>query len=151
MPIRTPSPYLSSFEGIGGTYVDSRETPLSEFVAQHEPTDFIFEATGYPKHSTDAVKALGPNGDAALQGIPSSLEGEIDGGEFHSELVVSNKTLLGIVNARKRHFQNAVEWLTETSEDVFDKLVTGIYEPQEIDQAIENDAAAIKTVVSFNQ
>ncbi|GAB7021392.1 glucose 1-dehydrogenase [Halostagnicola bangensis] len=146
-----PDPTIDFIKGIGGTYVDSRETPLSEFAAQHEPADFIFEATGYPKHAIDVVKALGPNGVAALQGIPSSLEVEIDGGEFHSELVVSNKALLGIINSRKRHFQSAVEWLTETPEDVLDKLVTGIYEPQEIDQAIENDAAVIKTVVSFDQ
>lgn len=146
-----PDPTIDFVERIGGTYVDSRTTPLSAFADRHDPADFIFEATGYAKHAVGAVSALGPNGVAALQGIPSSWEFDVDGGEFHADLVTNNKALLGVVNSRKRHFRNAVEWLSETPEAVLDELVTGVYGLDEIERAFADSDETIKTVVSFDR
>lgn len=146
-----PDPTIEFVERVGGTYVNARETPLDEFSDRHEPVDLVFEATGHAEHAVGAVSALGPSGVATLQGIPGSSTIEVDGGEFHSDLVVSNKALLGVVNSRNRHFRAAAEWLNETPEDVLEALVTGRYDPAEIDRAFADDGETIKTVIAFDR
>ncbi|QRV17684.1 glucose 1-dehydrogenase (plasmid) [Haloterrigena salifodinae] len=147
-----PDPTIDIIEGVGGTYVDSRELSLDEFPAVHEPVDFAFETTGHPAHAVEAVDALAPNGVVTLQGIPgSSSTFDIDGGAFHTELVVTNKAILGVVNSRRSHFRAAAEWLRDTPESALDALVTGIYGPDEIDEALADSEETIKTVVSFDR
>lgn len=147
-----PDPTIDFIESVGGTYVDSRETSLGDFSEVYEPADFIFETTGYSKHSVDAVHALGSNGVATLQGIPGgSAPFEIDCGDFHSELVVANRALLGVVNSRRSHFEAAAEWLGETPESVLGKLVTGVYGVKEARAAFEESEETIKTIISFDR
>lgn len=146
-----PDPTIEFIQTTGGTYVDSRETSLGNFPDVHEPADFIFETTGYPKHAIEAVNALGPNGVATFQGLPDSDTFEIDCGELHSELVASNKALLGVVNSRKQHFQAAVEWLSETPEVILEDLISNVYGLNEIDAAFADSDEIIKNVVSFDR
>lgn len=145
-----PDPTIDFIESIGGTYVDSREISISRFPDVHEPADFVFETTGYPKHALEVVHALNCNGVATLQGLPGSSTFEIDGGEFHSELVVNNKALLGVVNSRKPHFKAGAEWLGKIPESVLDELITGIYGLDEIEEAFTDSSEMLKSVVSFN-
>lgn len=144
-----PDPTVEFIESVGGTYVDSRETPVAEFADAYEPADYVFETTAYPKHTIDAVHALAPNGVATLQGIPGSDRIDVDVGEFHAELVTTNKALLGIVNARWKHFGAAVEWLSSVPESVPEDLVTEIYDVNEAKRALEDGPETMKTVVSF--
>jgi threonine dehydrogenase-like Zn-dependent dehydrogenase len=147
-----PDATIDFIEGVGGAYVDSRQTPVTDFASEHEPVDYVFETTAYPKHAVDAVHALGPNGVATVQGIPEGFaEFDIDCAAFHRELVVSNKALLGVVNSRKPHFQAGAEWLAEVPESVLDRLVTGIYELDEIEEAFADSPGTLKSVVSFEQ
>jgi threonine dehydrogenase-like Zn-dependent dehydrogenase len=146
-----PDPTIEFIEDVGGTYVDSRETPVTDFADSHEPADYVFETTGYPKHGVDAIHALGPNGVATLQGIPKgSATFEVDCADFHSELVVNNKALLGVVNSRKPHFEAGAEWLGEIPTSVLDTLITGIYGLDEIEEAFADSPDTLKTVVSFD-
>lgn len=145
-------PTIDFIENVGGTYVDSRNTPVTGFAQEHEPADYVFETTGYPKHAVDAVHALGPNGVATVQGIPEgSARFDVDCGEFHSELVISNKALLGVVNSRKSHFEAGAEWLGEVSESILEPLVTGIYGLDEIGEAFADSPETLKSVVSFDK
>lgn len=147
-----PDQTIQFIENVGGTYVDSREVPLVDFAETYEPADFIFETTGYSKHSVEAVRALGSNGVATLQGIPAAdTTLEVDCGTFHTDLVTTNKALLGVVNARKSHFQSAIEWLADAPTDRLEELVTGIYDPDEVEQAFDDSPEKMKTVVKFDQ
>lgn len=134
-----------------GTYVDSREASLEAFPDMHEPTDFVFETTGYARHAIDAVDALAPNGVAALQEVPTSGTFGVDAAAFHAGIVTANKALLGVVNSRREHFESAAEWLDETPDDLLDELVTGEYDVEEIDEALADSDETIKTVVSFDR
>lgn len=145
-----PDPTIKFIEAINGTYVDSRKTSLSDFAEVYEPVDFVFETTGYPKHAIEAVDAMAPNGVATLQGLPDSDTFEINGGEVHSELVASNKALLGVVNSRKQHFGAAVEWLSEIPETMLEDLVSNVYRLNEIDTAFADSDEVMKNVVSFD-
>jgi len=147
-----PDRSIDFIEKVGGTYVDSRQTPVAAFTGDYEPVDYVFETTGYPKHAIDAVHTLGPNGVATVQGIPEgSTSFDIDCATFHRELVVNNKALLGVVNSWRPHFDAAAEWLGEVPESILDTLVTGIYGLDEIEEAFADSSETLKSIVSFEQ
>ncbi len=145
-----PDPTIDIIEGLGATYVDSRETPVSEIPAVHEPIDFVFEATGYAKHAFETIEALAPNGVGAVLGVPEPWEFEIDGGRLHRELVLHNKALVGSVNSRMRHFEASAEALSAFPEWFLDRLVTGVYGVDDLAAAFDDDDTTIKTAVQFS-
>jgi threonine dehydrogenase-like Zn-dependent dehydrogenase len=145
-----PDPTIDIIEGLGATYVDSRETPVPEIPAEHGAMDLVFEATGHAKHAFEAVDALAPNGVGALLGVPEPWEFEVDGGRLHRELVLHNKALVGSVNSAMRHFEAAAGALTEFPEWFFDDVVTGVYGVDDVGAAFENDDTTIKTAVQFS-
>ena len=144
-----PDPTINLIERIGGTYVDSRETPVDEIPAAHEKMDLIFEATGYAPHAVQTVHALAPNGVGVLEGIPDSWEFEIDGGELHNELVLHNKCLIGTVNSHVSHFETAIDTLAAAPSWLLDELVTTVATPDDVAPAFVDDDQQIKAVVEF--
>ena len=146
-----PDPTIDIIEGLGATYVDSRETPVSEIPAAHEPIDFVFEATGYAKHAFETIDALAPNGVGALLGVPEPWAFEVDGGRLHREMVLHNKALVGSVNSRMRHFEASAEALSAFPGWFFDRLVTGIYDLDDLAAAFDDDDTTIKTAVQFSE
>jgi threonine dehydrogenase-like Zn-dependent dehydrogenase len=149
-----PDPTIEVAEAIGATYVDSRETPVDAMPGAYESVDLLLEATGYAKHAFEAVAALAPNGVAALLGLPDSWTFEIDGGRLHKELVMTNKALVGSVNANRRHFAAAVDALDSLPEWLPADLVTAIHDVDDYGAAFAartdgGDRQQIKTAVQF--
>ncbi|WP_408958143.1 glucose 1-dehydrogenase [Natrinema sp. 74] len=160
-----PDPSIDIIERLGATYIDSRETPLSEIPAAYEPMDIVYEATGYAKHAFESVDALAPNGVAALLGVPADWSFEIDGGRLHRELVLHNKAIVGSVNSNRDHFEAAVDTLAALPKEVFETITTGIYGLEAVDHAfpkatttvpaghgsttVPDDDTTIKTAVEF--
>lgn len=145
-----PDPTIDIIERLGGTYVDSRETPVDAMADAYEAVDFVYEATGYAKHAFETVDALAPNGVGALLGIPGDWEFEIDGGRLHREMVLQNKVLFGSVNSNVRQFEMAKKRLAAFPDWFVDDIITGVYAPEEIDAAFERNTDDIKTVVAFD-
>ncbi|RQG98553.1 glucose 1-dehydrogenase [Natrarchaeobius oligotrophus] len=146
-----PDPTIDLIDGLGATYVDSRETPVSEFADVHEPVDLVYEATGYPKHAFETIDALAPNGVGVLLGVPEPWEFEIDGGRLHRELVLHNKALVGSVNSHRGHFESAVDTLAQLPEEFLDDLVTGVYDLENFEAAFETGDDVVKTAVAFDK
>ena len=145
-----PDPTIDLIEDLGATYVDSRETPLSELPETHETMDLVYEATGYARHGVETIEALAPNGVSVLLGIPGSERFEVDGGQLHTDLVMGNRALVGTVNSNTRHFEAATEALAALPSWVIDDLVTGIYPVEEAERAFEDDDTTIKTAVELS-
>ena len=145
-----PDPTIDAIEGLGATYVDSRETPVDRIASEFEPMDLIYEATGYAKHPFEAVSALAPNGVAALVGVPGDRTFEVDGGRLHRELVLENKALVGSVNSHRGHFERAVDTLAELPGWLLDDVVTGVHGAAEFERAFDRDETTIKTAIQFS-
>jgi threonine dehydrogenase-like Zn-dependent dehydrogenase len=143
-----PDPTIDLIESLGATYVDGRETPIATIPTAFEPADLVVEATGYPRHAVDCVHALAPGGVAALLGVPSPTEFSFDGGEFHRELVVGNKAVVGSVNSGASHFRRAIERLEALPESFFEDYVTDIAPVEAFERAFDPDAS-MKTAVEF--
>lgn len=145
-----PDPSIQIIEQLGGTYVDSRETPVDEIPAAYEAVDLIYEATGYAKHAFESIDALAPAGVAALLGVPNSWTFEVDGGRLHQELVMQNKALVGSVNSGRRHFESAVETLGELPSSFLEAYVTTVAHYESFEDAFETTNETIKTAVEFD-
>ncbi|MFC7080797.1 glucose 1-dehydrogenase [Halorussus caseinilyticus] len=146
-----PDPTIDVIEDLGATYVDSRETPVSEIADAHEPMDFVYEATGYARHAFECIEALAPAGVGALLGVPEPWEFEIDGGRLHKEFVMNNKALVGSVNSNVTHFEAAVRTLGDLPAWFLDDLVTAVYELDDYEAAFADDETTIKTALQFSQ
>jgi threonine dehydrogenase-like Zn-dependent dehydrogenase len=146
-----PDPSIDIIEDLGGTYIDSRETPVPAIPDEYEAADLVYEATGYAKHAVTSVEALAPNGVAALLGLPDPWEFEIDGGRLHKELVMTNKALVGSVNSGPRHFKQAAKRLETLPASVLDDIVTDVVDYPEFEAAFDTGEGTIKTAIEFSQ
>jgi threonine dehydrogenase-like Zn-dependent dehydrogenase len=138
-----PHPTIDIAERLGATYIDSRETPVSEISSAYEPMDVVYEATGYAKHAFESIDALAPNGVAALLGVPGDWSFEVDGGRLHRDLVLHNKALVGSVNSNRRHFERAIETLSSLPDWVLESIVTGVYGLEAVDRAFPKATARV--------
>ncbi|KAB1188846.1 MULTISPECIES: glucose 1-dehydrogenase [Haloferax] len=145
-----PDPTIDIIEKLGGTYIDSRQTPVEDIPDEHEQMDFIYEATGFPKHAIQSVQALAPNGVGALLGVPSDWEFEVDAGAFHREMVLHNKALVGSVNSHVKHFESATVTFTKLPRWFLRDLVTGVYPLSDFEAAFDDDDTTIKTAIEFS-
>ncbi|TYL39259.1 glucose dehydrogenase [Natronococcus pandeyae] len=144
-----PDPSIDIIDELGSTYVDSRETPVSEISEVHEAVDIVYEATGYAKHAFETIDALAPNGVGVLLGVPEPWSFEIDGGRLHQEFVLHNKALVGSVNSHRGHFESAIDTLEGLPTWLTDDLVTGVYGLEEYQSAFETGDDVVKTAVEF--
>ncbi|MFC6767750.1 glucose 1-dehydrogenase [Natrinema soli] len=138
-----PHPTIDIVERLGATYIDSRETPVSEIAGAYEPMDVVYEATGYAKHAFESIDALAPNGVAALLGVPTDWSFEVDGGRLHRDLVLHNKALVGSVNSNRRHFERAVDTLSSLPDWVLESVVTGVHGLEAVDRAFPEATARV--------
>ncbi len=145
-----PDPTIDVIERLGATYVDSRETAVSDLADEYEPMDLVYEATGYAKHAFETVDALAPNGVGALLGIPEAWTFDVDGGRLHRDLVMENKALIGSVNSSVPHFEAAIESLDSFPEWLPEALITGVYSPTSVEEAFDGDRGDVKVVVEFD-
>lgn len=144
-----PDPTIDIIERFGATYVDSRQTPVGEFASVYEPADIVYEATGHARHAIETVTALGPGGVGALLGVPDSWTFEVDGGDFHKDMVMNNKALIGSVNSGPSHFSRAADRIAGFPDWFTDALVTDIVDARAPASAFINDETTIKTAVEF--
>jgi threonine dehydrogenase-like Zn-dependent dehydrogenase len=142
-------PTVDLVESLGATYVDSRETPVPEVPAAHEPMDLVYEATGHAPHALEAVRALAPNGVAALLGVPEDHREEVDIGAWHREVVLGNRAVVGSVNAGAKHFRAAVDSLAGLDETFLEEFVTTVAPVADFEAAFATDDDVVKTAVEF--
>jgi threonine dehydrogenase-like Zn-dependent dehydrogenase len=146
-----PDPTIDIIEGLGATYVDSRETPVPEIPDAHEPMDLVVEATGHAKHAFETIEALAPNGVGALLGVPEAgWDFEVPGSDLHREFVLQNKALVGSVNSNVQHFEAAVDTLGDLPDWLLEDVVTGVFGLDEVERAFQTDETTIKTAVQLD-
>jgi threonine dehydrogenase-like Zn-dependent dehydrogenase len=146
-----PDPSIEVIEALGATYVDSRETPVSEVADAYQPMDFVYEATGHARHAFEGLDAVANAGVLALLGVPTDWRFEVDGGRLHRETVLGNKAIVGSVNADRNHFRAAVETLDRLPAWLVDDLVTGVHPHTAPQPAFAtDDDQTLKTAVEFH-
>jgi threonine dehydrogenase-like Zn-dependent dehydrogenase len=102
--------------GIGGHYLDGRQTPASAIDEHVGTMDLILEATGIASLEFNLLDALAVNGVYVLTGIPGGDRPlNVHGAALIRQLVLQNQAMLGSVNAARGHFQMAVHDLASAT------------------------------------
>jgi len=137
---------------LGARYVPAAREPLARLGTRLGNVDVLFEATGVPQVTFEALEALGHNGVLVLFGLPgrrSTLE--VDAAAVVRSLVLRNQVVLGTINAGHDAFASAIRDLGTFEArwpGVLRRLVTGRFPLDEHGEALRTDARAIKSVVA---
>lgn len=139
---------------IGGHYVDGRQVKASQVDDKLGAMEFIFEATGVASLEFNLLDALGEAGAYVLTGIPGGdRPAQIPAASLLRDFVLSNKVMLGSVNAARGHFQMAVDDLAQAHcrwGDHVAKLITDRVPHDKFQDVLEgHDEDEIKAVVEW--
>jgi threonine dehydrogenase-like Zn-dependent dehydrogenase len=151
-----PAPYLNSdlIEEIGGSYISTEETSLSEL----EPPDIIIEATGFSPLVFEAAQVLGKNGVLVLVSVTGGDRTiEVPSDAINQRFVLGNKVMVGSVNASQTDFVSGRDDLIK-AEAVYpgwlDKLLTtpvhGLESFEQMLRELTENRDAIKVFVEVN-
>ena len=104
-------PYINSdlVQALGGVYLSTRSTSLSDASAEFGPFDLMFEATGFSPLVFEAMEALGKNGVLVLTSVtPGNRTVEVHADAINLGFVLGNKVVVGSVNANRLDYEAAV-------------------------------------------
>ena len=112
--------------------------------------DVIVECTGVGQVIVDAVQTVGAGGILCLTGVGSG--GRTVGlptADAAAAMVLKNNVIVGSVNANKRHWLKAIEYLERADRAWLARLISRREPPENFERALERDADDIKVVVQF--
>lgn len=142
------------FSNVGCRYLDGRQVRATQIDEKVGTVDLIVEATGVPNIMFELVDALAEGGVAALTGIPHGDRcADLPAADLGRQMVLSNRVLLGTVNAARDHFQMGIDDLSLAHlrwGKTVEELITHRYPIDRIEEALgEKPQAEIKAVVEW--
>jgi glucose 1-dehydrogenase len=112
--------------------------------------DVIVEATGVSSVVLDVMAHNRPGGVVCLTGVSSAGRTvELDAGALNRSLVLENDVVFGSVNANRRHYEAAADALAKADRSWLESVITRRLPLDRFDEAIDQPADDIKTVVDF--
>ena len=112
--------------------------------------DVIVECTGVGQIIADSIQAIGAGGILCLTGVGSG--GQATGlatADIAAAMVLRNNTVVGSVNANKRHWYKAGEALARADRSWLSGLVTRRERPERFASALKREPDDIKVVIQF--
>lgn len=142
----TRGPKVDLVKELGGIYHSGSVKDLD-----FEP-DTIIECTGVGQVIAESIKKIGSNGIVCLAGIGH-------GGSIFSEsiadvasaAVLKNNVIVGSVNANKRHWYRAAQYLARADRNWLSKLITRKVKPENFEDALNRREDDIKVVIQFSE
>lgn len=141
-------------EKIGGKYLNGKEINTLNVDDSLGQIDFIFDATGVAKLEFEIIDALGINGIYVITGIPHGDHPiTISGAELMQQLVLKNQIVLGSVNAAPYHYEQAVNYLSESKKrwpEEIKNVITHRFSPADYQHAFEKVSVnEIKAIIDW--
>ncbi len=112
--------------------------------------DTIIECTGVGQVIAESIQQIGANGILSLAGIGhggTTRSGSV--ADMAAAAVLRNIVIFGSVNANKRHWYKAGQWLARADRNWLRKLITRIEKPENFAKALERKPDDIKVVIQF--
>ena len=112
--------------------------------------DVIIECTGVGQVIVDSIQTVAPGGVVCLTGVGSG--GRTVGlatADVASNIVLRNNVVVGSVNANKRHWYKAAQFLSREDQVLLARLVTRREPPAEFAHALARQPDDIKVVIQF--
>ena len=113
--------------------------------------DVVIECTGVGALVFDAMEHLGPNGVACLTGVSSGSRAlTVDAAVLNRTLVLENQTVVGSVNANRRHYEAAAEALAAAPRPWLERLVTRRVPLAQWSEALDRQPDDVKVVIEVS-
>jgi len=113
--------------------------------------DIIIECTGVPALVFEATQLIGTGGVVCLTGVSSTGHTtDIDVGLWNRDLVLSNKAIVGSVNANRRHYEAASAALSKAPRDFLEKMITKKVPFQNFSEALDHGTQDVKVIIKFS-
>jgi threonine dehydrogenase-like Zn-dependent dehydrogenase len=131
---------------LGGTYHSGSVKDLD-----FEP-DTIIECTGVGQVIGESIQKIGANGIVCLAGIGhggAATSATI--ADVASSAVLRNNVIVGSVNANKRHWYRASQYLARADRSWLKKLITRVEKPENFMNALQRKPDDIKVVIQFSE
>ena len=137
-----PKPELVS--RLGGTYHAGPVTdvPLA--------ADVVLECTGVPAVIASVLSGTAMGGVVCLAGVSSPGRIDVDLGSLNREWVLQNDVVFGSANANRRHYEAAVQALTQADPAWLDDMITRTTDVLSFAEALEERDDDIKSVLLFD-
>ena len=132
-------------QALGGEY---HTGDINDVAQQIEP-DVVVECTGVAELVAGAMQHTAPGAIVCLAGVAPSRTLSVDIGALNNELVLENDDEFGKDNEKMRHFQQAVEALSDADHNWLRSLITRTVPFDHWQKAIEKGDDDIKVVVDF--
>lgn len=114
--------------------------------------DVIVECTGVGQVISDSIRAIGAGGIVCLTGVGTggSTAGPATA-DVAAAAVLKNNSIVGSVNANKRHWYKAAQALACADRTWLSRLITRCETPENFKQALKRQPDDIKVVIQFNE
>jgi len=114
--------------------------------------DAIIECTGVGRVIADSIQTIGSSGIVCLTGVGHG--GVITSAacaDIAAATVLKNNVIVGSVNANKRHWYRAGEFLARADRSWLAKLITRRVRPENFMSALERKPDDIKVIIQFSE
>ena len=99
----------------------------------------------------ESIQQIGANGILSLAGIGhGGTTRSASVADMSAAAVLRNIVIFGSVNANKRHWYKAGQWLARADSAWLSKLITRIEKPENFMQALQRSPDDIKVVIQFS-
>ncbi len=152
---RSPKPNAKAdvAEGVGARYISSEATSIEQMAEQVGNIDLIYEAAGAPQFAFEVLKHLGANGIYVFTGVPrDQAPVEFDTERIMYNLVLKNQVVVGVVNAGRQAFDNAVRDIGVFAARwplALGAMITGRYPMEAFHDPVMGKAGGIKNVIEI--
>ena len=114
--------------------------------------DVIVECTGVSSLVLDAMAHVGPGGVVCLTGVSSGgREVLVDEGALNRSMVLANESVVGSVNANRRHYEAGAAALANADRGWLGQLVSRTVPLERWQQALERTPDDVKVVVQVGE
>lgn len=110
--------------------------------------DIVLECTGVGSLVFDSMENMGPGGVLCLTGISSGGRSVgVDAGMLNRTMVLENETVVGSVNANRRHYEAAAEALAKADKEWLGKMISRNVPLENFEDAFSRQPDDIKVVI----
>ncbi len=108
----------------------------------------IIECTGDPVMVLDAMEHVGTGGVVCLTGVSSGGRAiQVDEGALNRSMVLANETIVGSVNANRRHYEAGADALARADQGWLEKVVSRRVRLEDWEKALDRQPEDVKVVV----
>ena len=112
--------------------------------------DVVIECTGVGALVFDAMEHVGPGGVVCLTGVSSGGRSlDVDAGMLNRSMVLENESVVGSVNANRRHYQAGAAALAAADPNWLGRVVSRRVPVDEWSKALERQPDDVKVVIEL--